>query len=273
METSEKNKKRVANRVKNQIDFSDGTTRRPDYAILMPNGHKVLCRTGSSLGASALISRKEAERKKISYLKPIKHELSGLFLYSNKEVRDSKGKYIGKYIGYEGDNFPNYFCFNIVPIFVLKDEKIFKVGSESEMEQVSTDYMVSSRLNTRNMADNIESYMAIARKLAEEKKVVLRAALALQEYREYDLPTEEELERARKAEWKMRCDKAARDYILETEEGCPLADHCEAVEKKLRGMSEEQLTRFENRQMSVGELLSFPDVEEEQEPEEMPAAE
>lgn len=247
METSNKTSQRVAN----LVAFSDGTIRRPESAILLPNQHTVLCRAGLNLGASALISRREANRKGIKFLYPAEYGVQDekIYLYSNKEARDSKGKYVGEYIGHQFDSFSGMLTTEET-IFIRKDRELFKVNIFGEIQQISAEELVGLRLNhTEEKSSGVESRMDVIKRLAKESPMVLKAALELQKLETFNPQT-----------WEERCHTAAYGHILKNKmcRRFPKKGDVERLEACLLGLSEEDLTRFEKGEMSLEELNSTP---------------
>lgn len=180
------------------VNFN-GEERRPDYAILLPNGGSVLCRAGASLGLSTIIPRKEANRKGIEYLRPMKWEYSELYIYPNCEVRDKKGSYYGKYLGHDQDDLSGGIISSTDfggaqhDIFILKDEKIYRVNCFGEATQYNAEGMIQCRLHWGtewNIAGKSypdpEDYLSVIRELAKAHPMALKAALELQQMQRYD---------------------------------------------------------------------------------------
>lgn len=202
METSNKNSKRV-NRVNNKVAFSNGDERRPEYAILLPNGHSVLCRAGMNLGITALISRREADKKGVNYLRPLKWASSSLFVYPNNEVRDEKGTFVGTYLGQNQDDFSRPFISSsdfggtMHSIFVRKDDGVYRINYSGKTEKIDAIDLILGRLfwgsleeiaiqgDRKDDPENEEEERAKVadkiRALAELPATALRAALQLQE--------------------------------------------------------------------------------------------
>lgn len=199
METSNKNSKRVNNRVV----FSNGEIRRPEYAILLPNGRSVLCRAGMNLGITALISRREADKKGVNYLRPLKWASSSLFVYPNNEVRDEKGTFVGTYLGQNQDDFSRPFISTsdfggtMHSIFVRKDDGVYRINYSGKTEKIDAIDLILGRLfwgsleeiaiqgDRKDDPENEEEERAKVadkiRALAELPATALRAALQLQE--------------------------------------------------------------------------------------------
>jgi hypothetical protein len=185
------------------VNFA-GENRPAEYAILLPSGGSVLCRAGASLGLSAIISRKEANRKGISYLRPIKWEYSDLYIYSNGEVRNKKGSYIGRYLGHDQDNLSggiissSDFGGASHDIFILdRDEKILRVNCFGEATRYSAEGMIKCRLHwstcwniSGKSYPDAEDYLSVIRELAKAHPMALQAALELQKMQRYDAPEE-----------------------------------------------------------------------------------
>ena len=157
-----------------------------------------MCRAGKKLGSTAIISRREADRKGISYLRPMQWEHTDYFVYPNNEVRDAKGKFIGTYIGQELDDYRDSF----VPVsqyggmmhdfYILTKTGIYGVCCFGGTEKVDPISVVK-----RRMAGDVYSYLAkkgegkddheraenFICSLAELPASALHAALQLQELR------------------------------------------------------------------------------------------
>ena len=183
----------MTTRRNSNINFS-GENRTPEYAILLPSGGKVLCKAGASLGLSAIITRREANEKRINYLKPVKWSYSELYIYPNKEIRDAKGHYIGEYLGYEQDDLSGAvigssdFGGTLHDIFIRKNGKIFQINCFGEEEEVTVEKMVSYRLSwgtewriAGKSYPNEEDYLKIIRELAQYDTMALKAAIALKD--------------------------------------------------------------------------------------------
>lgn len=182
----------------NTVNF-DGEDRRPEYAVLLPNGRSVLCRAGASLGLSTIIPRKEANRKGIEYLRPVKWEYSELYIYPNCEVRDKKGSYYGKYLGHDQDDLSggiissSDFGGTLHDIFILKEGKIYRVDCFGNSTQYNAEGMIQCRLHWStewNIAGKSycdpEDYLSVIRELAKAHPIALKAALELQHMQRYD---------------------------------------------------------------------------------------
>lgn len=182
----------------NTVNFH-GDERHPDYAILLPNGGSVLCRAGAWLGLSTIIPRKEANRKGIEYLRPMKWEDSDLYIYPNCEVRDKKGSYYGKYLGHDQDDLSGDIIssadFGGVyhDIFILKEGKIYRVNSFGKSTQYNAEGMIQCRLQWSTKWDiagksypDTEDYLSVIRELAKAHPMALKAALELQHMQRYN---------------------------------------------------------------------------------------
>lgn len=196
--TNNKNQKRVETRVDNRVCFSNGEIRRPEYAILLPNECSVLCRAGKKLGSTAIISRREADRKGVSYLCPMQWEHTDYFVYPNNEVRDAKGKFVGTYLGHDFDDYRDPF----VPvsqyggmmhdIYILTKKGTYGVCCFGGTEKVDPISVVTGRLDCGvyyylaekgEGKDDHERAENFIRSLAELPASALHAALQLQELR------------------------------------------------------------------------------------------
>ena len=76
-------------------------------AYLLPNQHTVLVKEGRNFGISSLVKRKNF---KGDFQIPVRYSYTDLWVYPDFTVRNTKGKYLGKYLGFEQDRF------NPVPI-------------------------------------------------------------------------------------------------------------------------------------------------------------
>ncbi len=184
----------MTTRRNSNINFS-GENRTPEYAILLPSGGKVLCKAGASLGLSVIITRREANKKGIRYLTPLKWADSELYVYPNKEVRDAKGHYIGSYLGYEQDDLSggmistSDFGGTMHDIFIRnKNGKIFQINCFGEEEEVTVEKMVSYRLHwstewriAGKSYPKEEDCLKTIRELAQYDIMALKAAIALKE--------------------------------------------------------------------------------------------
>ena len=187
--TNNKNQKRVNNRVANRVCFPNGEIRRPEYAVLLPNGHSVLCRAGYSLGLSAIISRREADRKGVNYLRPMRWDSSNLFVYPNNEVRNEKGKFVGTYMGQYQDDFHRPFDPNalgggtIQDIFLQTEEGLYDVNFAGKAAKVDVIKVVLGRLSwsALHSISTRGDVAEVISALAEFDPAALRAALQLQE--------------------------------------------------------------------------------------------
>ena len=274
--TNKKNQERVANRVNNKVAFSNGDERRPEYAILLPNGHSVLCRAGANMGLTALISRREAERKGVNYLRPLKWAYTDLFVYPNNEVRDEKGKFLGTYLGQDQDDFSRPFIPTpsfggaMHDIFVQMDGGIYRLNCFGEKEHINAETLVIRRMHWgsyerlaskgegENDGERVEN---IINSLAAFSPVALHAALQLQQTRQFNPPTAEELERRAQKKHSQRCHRLAYDYLLQLTDNCPVAEDCDSLWFRLSEMTDEELDRFERGEMSTEELNWAPKAE------------
>lgn len=261
---NKKNQERV-NRVDNRVAFSNGDERRPEYAILLPNGHSVLCRAGANLGITALISRREADKKGICYLYPSEWKEyslgTGVFVYPNNEVRDAKGKFLGQYLGMAYDKYSPYPLWGAHKIFFQKDKAIYSLDVEGNLQQTTAEEVVSSRIGwdtskkiIGSEEPTLEELTAEIELLAKHQPELLKAALLLQEIRQFNPPTPEELERRAQQKRSRRCQTLAYDYLLQLTDNCPIAEDCESLWCRLSEMTDEQLDRFERGEMSKEEL-------------------
>lgn len=275
MEAIKNNKtnERVNNRVNNRIAFDYGE-RRPEYAILLPNGHSVLCRVGKNLGLSAIISRREADRKGINYLYPSEWKEygveTGIFVYPNNEVRDAKGKFLGTYLGQQGDHYSPYPLWGAQKIFFKQNKAIYSLDVEGNLQQTTAEEVVSSRIgwDTSKKITGVEepateAIAEIISALAKQHPEALKAALQLQEICQFNPPTPEELERRAQQKRSQRCHRLAYDYLLQLSDNCPVAEDCDSLWFRLSEMTDEELDRFERGEMSAEELHWFPIAEKE----------
>ena len=264
MEATKKQNQERVNRVNNRVAFDYGE-RRPEYAVLLPNGHSVLCRVGKNLGLSALISRREADRKGINYLYPSEWKEygveTGIFVYPNNEVRDAKGKFLGTYLGQQYDHYSPYPLWGAHKIFFQKDKAIYSLDVEGNIQQTTAEEVVSSRMgwDTSKKITGVEdpapeAVVEIISALANQHPEVLKAALLLQEIRQFNPPTPEELEKKAQQKRSRRCQTLAYDYLLQLSDNCPIAEDCESLWCRLSEMTDEQLDRFERGEMSKEEL-------------------
>lgn len=269
MEATKKQNQERVNRVNNRVSFSNGDIRRPQYAVLLPNGRSVLCRAGFNLGITALISRREAERKGVNYLRPLKWAYTDLFVYPNNEVRDEKGKFLGTYLGQDQDDFSRPFIPTpsfggaMHDIFVQMDEGIYCIDCFGEKKQLDAISLVIRRMHWssyerlaskgegENDGERVEN---IINSLAAFSPVALHAALQLQQTRQLNPPTPEELEKKAQKKHSQRCHRLAYDYLLQLTDNCPVAEDCESLWCRLSEMTDEQLDRFERGEMSKEEL-------------------
>lgn len=276
METLNNKKNERVNRVNNKVAFSNGDERRPQYAVLLPNGHSVLCRAGANMGLTALISRREAERKGVQYLHPLKWAYTDLFVYPNNEVRDEKGKFLGTYLGQTQDDFSRPFIPTsdfggaMHDIFVQMDEGIYCIDCFGNRKQIDSISLVINRLHWgsygllaskgegENDGERVEN---IINSLAEFAPEALHAALQLQQTRQFNPPTPEELEKKAQQKRSNRCQTLAYDYLFALMDQCPWADDCDSLEARLSEMTDEQLDRFERGEMSKEELNWAPKEE------------
>jgi hypothetical protein len=182
----------------NKVNFN-GEERYPDYAVLLPCGGSVLCRAGASLGLSAIISRKEANRKGIEYLRPVKWEYSDLYIYPNGEVRNKKGNYYGKYLGHDQDDLSGGIISSSDyggaqhDIFILKESKIYRVNCFGESTQYNAEGMIQCRLHwstcwniSGKSYPEPEDFLSVIRELSKSHPMALQAALELQRMQRYD---------------------------------------------------------------------------------------
>lgn len=265
--TNKKNIERV-NRVNNRVAFSNGDERRPQYAILLPNGRSVLCRAGANMGLTALISRREADKKGISYLRPAAWQGTDIFVYPNNEVRDEKGKFLGTYLGQQGDHYSPYPLWGAQKIFFQKDKAIYSLDVEGNLQQTTAEEVVSSRIGwdtckkiTGVEEPATETIAEIISALAKQHPEALKAALQLQEIRQFNPPTPEELERRAQQKRSQRCHRLAYDYLLQLSDNCPVAEDCDSLWFRLSEMTDEELDRFERGEMSAEELNWAPKEE------------
>ncbi len=192
------NLKDMTKKVESNVNFN-GDLRYPSYAVLLPCGASVLCKAGASLGLSVIISRKEANRKGVKYLRPIKWEYSDLYIYPNREVRDKKGRYYGQYLGHDADDLYGGIITSSEyggmqhDIFILRDNRIYRVDAFGEATQYSSEGMIKCRLcwgTEWNIAGKSypdpEDYLSVIRELAKAHPMALRAALELQCMQQYD---------------------------------------------------------------------------------------
>ena len=261
-------------RVNNRVAFSNGDERRPEYAVLLPNGHSVLCRAGMNLGITALISRKEADRKGVNYLRPLKWASSSLFVYPNNEVRDEKGKFLGTYLGQDQDDFcrpfinTSDFGGTMHDIFVQMDEGIYCIDCFGEKKQLDAISLVIRRMHwgsyerlAKQGDGDGEKVENLINSLAAFSPVALHAALQLQQTRQFNPPTPEELEKKAQQKRSRRCHTLAYDYLLQLTDNCPVAEDCDSLWFRLSEMTDEQLDRFERGEMSKEELNWAPKEE------------
>lgn len=261
MEATKKQNQERVERVNNRVAFDYGE-RRPEYAILLPNGHSVLCRAGANLGLSAIISRREADRKGISYLRPVRWDSSNLFVYSNREVRNEKGKFIGTYLGQDQDDFgmpfvsQAYFGGALHNIFVQMGEGLYEVDFAGEFRQVTAIDIVKCRLDwgAYQRISERGDLAEVISALAEFEPAALHAALQLQEIRQFNPPTAEELEKKAQQKRSQRCQTLAYDYLLQLTDNCPIAEDCDSLWFRLSEMTDEQLDRFERGELRKEEL-------------------
>ena len=89
--------------------------------------------------------------KKVSSSSTFMEYTKDIFVYKDRTVRNSQGKFLGQYIGRELDNFivdfsdeyifcpltPGGLGFYVVYIFVKKDEKYYKVDWAGEFKEIS----------------------------------------------------------------------------------------------------------------------------------------
>lgn len=175
MEATINKKNEKENRVKNLVKFSNGDYRCPETAILLPNMHSVLCRAGANFGLTAFISRREADQKNINYCHP--HIWRGRFaVYTNREVRDIKGRFVGTYIGASGDKFSENMLTSACNIYLERDRKFFEYASDGEFKEVSWPEVVQARVSV-----NRPEFFEMAQKLLDIPETILKAALALRE--------------------------------------------------------------------------------------------
>lgn len=71
-------------------------------AYLLPNQHTILVKTGANYGISTLVRRRKFKGQ---FMKPIRFDRSEIWIYPDYTVRNSQGKYLGKYLGHEQDRF------------------------------------------------------------------------------------------------------------------------------------------------------------------------
>jgi len=124
----------------------------PAYAVLLPSRKFVLCKAGANRGLRTIIPRKEADKKGIQYLKPVRWEKTDYFLYPDFSIRNGKGSYLGKYLGSTWDNYEaeivskSYFIGIMREIFIWsKDEKLLAVNREGEVLETTELHMALSR--------------------------------------------------------------------------------------------------------------------------------
>ncbi len=271
MEATKKQNQERVNRVNNRVSFSNGDLRRPQYAVLLPNGHSVLCRAGANMGLTALISRKEADRKGVNYLRPLKWAYTDLFVYPNNEVRDEKGKFLGTYLGQDQDDFCRPFISTsdfggtMHDIFVQMDKGIYCIDCFGEKKQLDAISLVIRRMHWGSYErlakqgdgdgeSDGEKVENLINSLAAFSPAALHAALQLQEIRQFNPPTAEELEKKAQKKRSRRCQTLAYDYLLQLSDNCPVAEDCESLWFRLSEMTDEQLDRFERGEMSKEEL-------------------
>lgn len=171
---NQKNNER-ANKVNNLVKFSNGDYRRPEVAILLPDMHSVLCRAGSHLGLAAFISRREANKKCIEYCHP-DIWCGKLAVYTNCEVRDLKGRFVGTYIGTCSDELITNPFSSSRYIYLERDEKFFEYASDGGVKEVTWEQVVKARTGV-----NHPEFFEKAQELLNMPETVLRAALALKE--------------------------------------------------------------------------------------------
>lgn len=253
------NSQRVAKTVNNQVIFSDGIARRPNSGILLPNGCQVLCRAGKNNGASALISRRLANKLGISYLLPTKTLSGEIHTYSNREVRDAKGRYLGEYIGGLADNFASSIFSGDFYMKSKEDELLYFVNACGEMTQVTAEEVVDARL-TKSYKETPD-YMKTIRRLAQEDPIALKGALELLKLQNFN---PEEIEKRKQQEHQDRLHNLAYRYGLILSNGKhPSQSVCEEKESELEELSEVQLKCFEKDLESLEKTckISAPSIE------------
>lgn len=94
---------------------------------------------------------KTKRSKKVSNSSTFVEYTKDIFVYKDKTVRNSKGEFLGQYVGRELDNFivnfsdEHIFCpltsngngFHVVYIFIKKDEKYYEVNWLGELKEIS----------------------------------------------------------------------------------------------------------------------------------------
>lgn len=171
-----------------------GENRYPEYAILLPTG-RVLVRAGLNLGLSELISKKAAKAAGIQYECPVKWADSEIYLYGNREVRNKSGKYLGKYLGYEQDDFSggiiNSSDFGGSPhdIFIEdRNKNIYRVSYSGEMNPITPEEMILLRLHWSSewaiagSSARPEDVIKVIKEVADFHEMALKGALLLKKY-------------------------------------------------------------------------------------------
>lgn len=175
--------------MKKTIKFN-GFERTPEKSWLLPNGYSVLCRVGANLGLSTIISRKEADKKGVYYLKATQYDNTDVFIYPDNSVRDQKGKYIGVYYGFEQDNFGGEvisgadFGGTLHAIFILKDGMFWRVNCLGEWEKLSPEEVAFYRLSwdagwSISGEPYSDKYRDIVLELTKQNPMALKAALEI----------------------------------------------------------------------------------------------
>ena len=175
--------------MKKTVDFG-GEQRIPEKSWLLPNGRSVLCRVGANLGLSTIISRKEADKKGVYYLKATRYDNTDIFVYPDNSVRDQKGKYIGQYFGFEQDNFSGSlisgadFGGTLHDIFILKDKSFWRVNCLGEWKEITPEAVAFTRLSWDSEwgisgEPYSDKYRDIVLELTKQHPMALRAALEI----------------------------------------------------------------------------------------------
>lgn len=234
----------------NEVNFG-GESRKPEYAILMPNRFQVLCRAGASLGLSTIIRRKEADKKGVNYLVPIKWDQSDLYIYPNKEVRNKKGQFVGEYLGHQQDSLLGGIIGSassggaLHDIYIRRGKELFAVDYSGGFSEITPEEVVNQRLHWTdrwNIAGRSyperEEYTSKIEETAEISDVLLRAALKLRQLRRM---CPEKKQTSPEVELRQECERFAHTAIGET---APSEDAVEELTVKLMAMSEEDRHRF-----------------------------
>lgn len=175
----------------------ENSTKEISYSILMPDLRQVLCKTGNNLGLRSIISRKQADARGMPYLMPKQWAESELYLYSNKEIRDISGKFVGVYLGHTMDSFSEKMiyvspCMGLMrDIIVEQKRSLFRVNYKGEFFKITPEIALFSKLGYRakeritgNKYASYQECLSKIEAVAGMEPALLQAALAMVELRE-----------------------------------------------------------------------------------------